>query len=232
MTTWTFQTKLFSLLVHFPILLSYKSFLFENYRFKQLNERDSSAIEGAYQEYLEKSEVAGSSRQMGRVYVDGKIEVDFDALMMYKPSKKKIRRTFMTGLWVQMKSSPNQLQLHAKVNRLQIDNQMYDCLFPVVLAPVPPPKSVALDNGERRQLFNKMVCFYYLISVHKPFVEVSIVQLLIKHSQIRQFKYFKVLIQEFDVKVELGFINALLEVLQSSEYTDQEEVVPSKHAFL
>jgi vacuolar protein sorting-associated protein 13A/C len=46
-----------------------------------------------------------------------------------------------------MKTSPHQLQLHAKVNRQQIDNQMYDCVFPVVLAPVPPPKSVAADSG-------------------------------------------------------------------------------------
>jgi hypothetical protein len=46
-----------------------------------------------------------------------------------------------------MKTSPHQLQLHAKVNRLQIDDQMYDCVFTVVLAPVPPPKSVAADSG-------------------------------------------------------------------------------------
>lgn len=55
-------------------------------------------------------------------------------------------------------------------------------------------------------------------------MEVSIVQLLVKHSQIRQFKYFKVLIQEFHVKVDLGFMNAVLEVLQSAEYTEQEEL--------
>lgn len=61
-------------------------------------------------------------------------------------------------------------------------------------------------------------------SVHKPFVEVSIVQLLVKHSQIRQFKYFKVLIQEFHVKVELGFVNAVMEVLQTAEYSEQEEL--------
>lgn len=46
-----------------------------------------------------------------------------------------------------MKTSPSQMQLHAKINRVQIDNQMYDCIFPVVLAPVPPPKSVAADSG-------------------------------------------------------------------------------------
>lgn len=55
-------------------------------------------------------------------------------------------------------------------------------------------------------------------------MEVSIVQLLVKHSQIRQFKYFKVLIQEFHVKIELGFVNAVMEVLQTAEYTEQEEL--------
>lgn len=55
-------------------------------------------------------------------------------------------------------------------------------------------------------------------------MEVSIVQLLVKHSQIRQFKYFKVLIQEFHIKVELGFVNAVMEVLQAEEYTEQEQL--------
>jgi vacuolar protein sorting-associated protein 13A/C len=67
--------------------------------------------------------------------------------MMLQPSNRQIRRTVQTGLWLQMKTSPQQLQIHAKVNRLQIDDQMYDCVFPVVLAPVPPPKSVAADSG-------------------------------------------------------------------------------------
>jgi vacuolar protein sorting-associated protein 13A/C len=66
---------------------------------------------------------------------------------MLRPVRRRLRRMFQTGLWLQMKTSPHQLQLHAKVNRLQIDNQMYDCVFPVVLAPVPPPKSVAADSG-------------------------------------------------------------------------------------
>lgn len=60
--------------------------------------------------------------------------------------------------------------------------------------------------------------------VHKPFAELSIVQRIVKHSQIQQFKYFKVLIQEFHVKVDLNFINAVMEVLNYEDFTDQEEV--------
>lgn len=124
---------------------------------------------------------------------------------MVKPHKRKLRRSFQTGLWIQMKSSSNQLQLHAKINRIQIDNQMYDCIFPVVLAPIPPPKSVAADT------------------IQKPFVELSIVQRLMKHSRVQQFKYFKVLIQEFHIKVDMGFINAVISVLSPEERTIKED---------
>lgn len=113
-------------------------------RFKQMNPRDSNLIENAYQRYIAQAEVS-SSFDVGHVIIDNKIEVNFQTGEMLKPQRRIIRRTFMTGLWVQMKTSSTQLQLHAKVNRLQIDNQMYDCIFPVVLAPVPPPKSVAAD---------------------------------------------------------------------------------------
>lgn len=116
-------------------------------RFKQMKANDSHLIENAYQQYLARAALC-SFPEGGRTVVDAKIEVDFESGLMVKPQKRKIRRTFMTGLWLQMKSSSSQLQLHAKINRLQIDNQMYDCIFPVVLAPVPPPKSVATDMGE------------------------------------------------------------------------------------
>ena len=61
---------------------------------------------------------------------------------MLKPNHRYLRRTFQTGLWLQYRTSVHQVQLHAKINRLQIDNQLADCIFPVRLAPVPPPKSV------------------------------------------------------------------------------------------
>ncbi|ENN76402.1 hypothetical protein YQE_07063, partial [Dendroctonus ponderosae] len=172
-------------------------------RFKPLGSKESTHIENAYQHYLQQASSTASTS--GTILVDNKIEVDFELQQIYKPKKRKIRRTFQTGVWLNMKTSPSQMQLHAKINRVQIDNQMYDCIFPVVLAPVPPPKSVAIDSGI------------------KPFVEVSIVQLLIKNSQIRQFKYFKVLVQEFHIKVDLGFVNAIVDMMQQSENSDEED---------
>lgn len=170
---------------------------FNSSRFKHMSVKESAALEAAYQDYL----ISPSSTS---THV-GKMEVNFALGQMHKPHKRKLRRSFQTGLWFQQKSSPSQLQLHAKINHLQIDNQMQDCVFPVVLSTVSPPKSIALNSGI------------------KPFAEMSIVQLLIKNSQIKQFKYFKVLIQEFHIKVDLGFVNAIMQVLMSKEYTEQEE---------
>lgn len=44
-------------------------------RFKQMNERDSNAIENAYQLHLQKSRVTGCSSQSERVVVENRIEV-------------------------------------------------------------------------------------------------------------------------------------------------------------
>lgn len=120
-------------------------------RFKQFNVKDNLLLEAAYQRYqlgVASNLGSGGVDNKSTYIIDGsRMEVDFALNIMSKPNKRKLRRTFQTGLWLEMKTGPSQMQLHAKVNRLQIDNQMYDCTFPVVLAPVPPPKSVAADSG-------------------------------------------------------------------------------------
>lgn len=109
--------------------------------FKPMKIQEVLNMEERYQEYL-----AGTNENL---YLDAanKIKIDFDSFILCKPNPRSIRRTFYPGLWIQMKSSPYQVQLHAKINRIQIDNQLSDCIFPVVLAPVPPPKSVAATLG-------------------------------------------------------------------------------------
>lgn len=62
----------------------------------------------------------------------------------------------------------------------------------------------------------------FLISVPKPFVEVSIVKRLAEHSIVDQFKYFAVLIQEFHVKVDIGFVNAMVKFLESKSTLEDD----------
>lgn len=101
-----------------------------------------------------------------------------------------------------MKSSPFQNQLHVKINRIQVDNQFLDPIFPVVLAPIAPPKSVATTT------------------TMKPFIECSMVQRIIPNSEVKQYKYATILIQEFHFKVDIVFLTAIAEMF-ASEVTDE-----------
>lgn len=171
-------------------------------RYKQMKIQETLVIEEKYQEFL-RDKVLGKDREIRYFIENDKIEVDFNEMVIKKSTVRSIRRTFYPGLWLQMKSSPFQQQIHAKINRIQIDNQTTDCIFPVVLAPVPPPKSVAATTEL------------------KPFVECSIVERIIPHSDVKQYKYLCVLMQEFHIKVDLMFINELFELLDT-EVTDDE----------
>lgn len=63
----------------------------------------------------------------------------------------------------------------------------------------------------------------FVVPELKPFVECSIVQRIIPHSNVKQFKYLTMLIQEFHVKVDLLFINEIVEMV-STELSDEESV--------
>lgn len=116
--------------------------------FKAMKIQEVHTLEEKYQEYLRDRQVGAGQEKAFYLDVSNKIKIDFDLMLLQKSSVREIRRTFYPGLWVQIKSSPYQLQLHAKINRIQIDNQLADCIFPVVLAPVPPPRSVAATTGK------------------------------------------------------------------------------------
>lgn len=58
----------------------------------------------------------------------------------------------------------------------------------------------------------------------KPFIEVSIVERIMEHSKVRQYKYYKMLIQEFHVKVDMGLINGLMAMFPQQVPTEQEAV--------
>lgn len=62
-------------------------------------------------------------------------------------SPRRLRRTYRAGAWLCIGTSAHLTHLHARLHRLQADCQLPDAAFPVVLAPVAPPKSLA-DIGK------------------------------------------------------------------------------------
>ncbi|GAB0096265.1 Vacuolar protein sorting-associated protein 13 [Sergentomyia squamirostris] len=177
---------------------------FKKSRFKQMKIKPNQQLEEKYQEFLRDQATEPSFTK--KYFIDGeKLQVDFNLMKLYKSNIRDIRRVFYPGLWFSLKTSPFQTQMHAKINRIQIDNQTPDCIFPVILAPVPPPKSVAAT------------------AELKPFVEASIVERVIPFSTVKQFKYWKILMQEFHIRIDLGVINEIFDMITTED--SEEEVV-------
>ncbi|XP_035670900.1 vacuolar protein sorting-associated protein 13C-like isoform X6 [Branchiostoma floridae] len=167
-------------------------------RWKPLSLKKCNLLEEAYR----KNQILlsmGREPITGPQQLDSGFQVDVSEMRMYKPNKRNVRRMFEPGIWAQVKMSCHQQALHFKVNRLQIDNQLPACVFPCVLYPIAPPKSVALDSAP------------------KPFTELSLVMRQEEHSHVRQIKYFKALMQEYAVSVDQGFLSAIIQLFTTDQ---------------
>ncbi|KAI1728266.1 SHR-binding domain of vacuolar-sorting associated protein 13 domain-containing protein [Ditylenchus destructor] len=167
---------------------------FQRYRFKALTVAVMKECEAAYQQWL--NEKCPENIVTIREYL-----LDFCNWTIKKKGSRraesKLRRSFQSGLWVQLRQSLHQTQIHLKLNHLQIDNQRSACAFPCALMMVPPPKSVGADNAP------------------VPFAELSFIMSQSKHTNIIQVKYLHLLVQEFAVKIDNGLINAMLSLFSS-----------------
>ena len=81
-----------------------------------------------------------------------------------------------------------------KINRLQIDNQMPDHIFGIVMCPIAPPKTVVIEQSP------------------KSFIELSTI--LQKTPTINRFKYNSILIQEFFIQIDRGLLSSIQELLE------------------
>ncbi|CAH8840545.1 unnamed protein product [Trichobilharzia szidati] len=159
-------------------------------RLKPLQVALSESLERAYTDYTNSSSDADKTSTSIVKLTDTShpTEVDFSRMLMLKPDQCELRRAFEPGVFLQYKSSLSQMQIHAKLFRLQIDSQRLDSTFPVVLAAYPQPKSVALDSGI------------------KPLLEWSAIIGRTANPGSFRFKYFRVLIQEMQLKLDQGFL--------------------------
>lgn len=41
-----------------------------------------------------------------------------------------------------------------------------------------------------------------------------------EHTPVKQYKYYKILIQEFHVKIDMGFVNALMGMFPAEEISE------------
>uniref|UniRef100_A0A8B9IXR0 Vacuolar protein sorting 13 homolog A n=1 Tax=Amazona collaria TaxID=241587 RepID=A0A8B9IXR0_9PSIT len=127
-------------------------------------------------------------------------------MKIQQPHEIPIRRNYLPALKVEYSSSAHQKSVRIQIYRIQIQNQIPGAIFPFVFYPIKPPKSITLDSAP------------------KPFTDVSIVMRTAGHSEISHIKYFKVLIQEMDLRLDLGFLYALVEFFTHTDVLSDQEL--------
>lgn len=173
-------------------------------RYKALPRNQIDTIEAAYQAELRRRRVNQSqpSSPTGQPHVQAlahRVKLDLQNLnniVIVEPVKGYLRRYSAPGLWMHFSSSEHVMNAHVKISRIQIDNQMYNCLFGIIMCPVTPPKSLAQDRAP------------------KPFIEMSLLRQ--RTTNVNRYKMLNVLIQEFLIQVDGAFLLAISEFLGQS----------------
>ncbi|XP_065103684.1 intermembrane lipid transfer protein VPS13A isoform X1 [Paramisgurnus dabryanus] len=177
-------------------------------RWKCMSGKEVVQLEQHYQAYMENGPVDSALIDLENDY-----QVLFSAngvdMRVLQPFDAPLRRNFLPALKVEYSVSARQKTYRVQINRIQIQNQLPGAIFPFVFYPIKPPKSVSMDSEP------------------KPLADVSIITRAAGHSDILRIKYFKVLIQEMDLRMDLGFLYAILELFtaeHASAVTSEQEV--------
>ena len=84
------------------------------------------AIENDYQRYLREKSIGKRTADKRVIHTESRklIEVDYFEWKMIAPHQGSIKREFQKGLWLRIANSPHKREVHCKINRIQIDNQL------------------------------------------------------------------------------------------------------------
>ncbi|XP_046422194.1 vacuolar protein sorting-associated protein 13A-like isoform X1 [Neodiprion fabricii] len=152
-------------------------------RWKTLSLELSAWMEDRYQNSYQKTQL------------EDLIDVDFEKMHMTKPFYAKLRRSYSPGIWLHCRKSFSNIYVEGKIHRVQIDNQLHDAVFPVVLYFWP---SRSLSNGVRSKKLKSCLEFAFLKQ---------------KKATFDIYKKITVIIQEFALHLHKDFIVCLLDNL-------------------
>ncbi|XP_058245185.1 vacuolar protein sorting-associated protein 13A isoform X2 [Hemibagrus wyckioides] len=177
-------------------------------RWKVLSGKDAEMLEQHYRAYTESNPVDYGILDLENGYQVSLTPNGLD-MRMLQPYEAPLRRNFLPALKVEYSVSAKQKAYRVQINRVQIQNQIPGAIFPFVFYPIKPPKSVRMDSEA------------------KPFIDLSLITRAAGHSDILRIKYFKVLIQEMDLRLDLGFLYAILDLFTAENagtVTSEQEV--------
>ncbi|XP_052088041.1 intermembrane lipid transfer protein VPS13C-like isoform X4 [Mytilus californianus] len=132
--------------------------------------------------------------------LEDRIEVDFSTvgkLRMMKPYMGELRRVCPPGLLFHYSQSEHQTFIHAKVHKVQVDNQLLDAYFQTALYSSPIPMYIVKKKGP------------------KPFLEFGMIRRRVPENNIDTFRQFQIIMQELNVQLDWGFIVSIQDVFSS-----------------
>ncbi|XP_043819430.1 vacuolar protein sorting-associated protein 13A isoform X1 [Dromiciops gliroides] len=174
-------------------------------RWRPLSVKQTEKLEKEFKEYIEISPSEDKIIEL-EPNVSVCLTPSGSNMKILQPHVIPVRRNYLPAVKLEYNTSAHQTSFRVQIYRIQIQNQIHGAIFPFVFYPIKPPKSVTMDSAP------------------KPFTDVSIVMRSAGHSQISRIKYFKVLIQEMDLRLDLGFLYALAELMAEAEVTEKLEV--------
>lgn len=121
------------------------------------------------------------------------IHIDLEKMQMTKPFFSELRRTYNPCIWLQLRKSETHTYLHLKCQRLQIDNQLNEAVFPTVFYPAP----LTADVRSKQNPCLEIVA----LKQYRPSLNQDV------------YKYLKILLQEYCVNLDRGFVNHLFDIL-------------------
>ncbi|CAK1541918.1 unnamed protein product [Leptosia nina] len=122
------------------------------------------------------------------------LHIDLEKMQMTKPFFSELRRTYKPGVWLQLRRSETYTYCHMKLQKLQIDNQLHEAVFPSVLYP-------AALSPHQKSKQDKACIEMEILKQYRPSLNQDI------------YKCVKVVIQEYCVNLDRGFVNHVFDIL-------------------
>ncbi|KAH3866034.1 hypothetical protein DPMN_029085 [Dreissena polymorpha] len=143
-------------------------------------------------------------------------------MMMFKPNKRHIRRSFENGLWLQYKTSPHQVQFHAKINRPRKNVGGWSCVpnNPIAVRIVSADRGKIIVSADRGKIIVSADRGKIIVSADRGKIVSAdrVVRIVFAAMCGAKFPFIK-------DKVDQGFLNNLLEMFSADQDVTSEQQI-------
>ncbi|XP_044592317.1 vacuolar protein sorting-associated protein 13A-like isoform X2 [Cotesia glomerata] len=141
---------------------------------------------------------------------DNYINVNFAKMHMTKPFFGKLRRTYSPGIWIHLRKSNTLTYVQGNIHRIQIDNQLHDAIFPIILR---PGSKKCFSNSSGIPRLKHCIEFFFLKQTK---------------STHDVYKKINLIIREFHINLQEEFLIRLIKDLFPKKKDDTKHSLASR----